>query len=199
MADGKRAVVLAIVVTAGLSACVAAENQLQTPSFASAASWDGQPQAAEWTRATLAALQSDGATLVSSVPDDIGDYCPAYARSAPTQRRAFWVGFLSKVAELESGGNPEATGGGGRFLGLMQISRATAEANGCATGAALLDGSANLSCAVRILAGHVARDGAVLGNQSRGWMGAARDWLPLRKASVQADLAAWTARQSYCR
>ena len=161
--------------------------------------WDHVPDASEWTKATLKALEAEGAVLVSSVPDDIGAYCPGYTAAPPSQRRAFWVGLLSAAAGIESRWNPEAVGGGGRYKGLMQISDATAAQNGCATGAALFDGGANLSCAVRILSGHVARDGAIFGGGDRGWLGLARDWMPFRNKTVRSDLAAWTSSQSYCR
>jgi Transglycosylase SLT domain len=169
------------------------------PGFSVAARWDQQPEASAWTEATVAALKSEGAVLVDTVPEDIGAYCPGYARARPDQRRAFWVGLLSSVAKHESGWNPGARGGGGRFLGLMQISDGTAEANGCARGAALLDGGANMACAVRIVANQVARDGALFGGERRGWLGLARDWLPLRDRKVRQDITDWTKRQAYCR
>lgn len=178
-----------------LAACV---PQPEPPGFVPATQWDHRPEGSEWTKATLAALQAEGATLVGSVPGDIGAYCPGYAQAKPAARQAFWVGLLSYASGVESRWNAAAAGGGGRYKGLMQISDGTAAANGCATGAALYDGGRNLTCAVRILSRHVARDGEIFGGEGRGWLGVARDWLPFRKASVRQDLAAWTSRQSYC-
>lgn len=171
----------------------------QTPGFLPAARWDHLPEGSAWTEATLRALEAEGAVLVNTVPSDVATFCPGYADANPDQRRAFWVGFLSSAAKLESRWNPLARGGGGTYKGLMQISDATARANGCDAGAALLDGGHNLSCAVRIMAKHIGRDGAVVGGGEQGWLGAARDWIPLRKKSARSDLAGWTSAQTYCR
>ncbi len=185
----------------GLTGCRSAGDspQIQTPGFLPAARWDHLPEGSAWTEATLRALESEGAVLINSVPADMESFCPAYAESGPDQRRAFWVGFLSSAAQFESRWNPLARGGGGTYKGLMQISDATARANGCEAGEALLDGERNLSCAVRIMARYVERDGAVVGGGERGWLGAARDWLPLRKKAVLSELAGWTSAQPYCR
>ncbi len=168
------------------------------PGFSSAAQWDSHPQGSAWTEATVAALKIDGADLISSVPGDVGIYCPAYARATPENREAFWVGLVSGMAKYESGWNPMARGDGGKFLGLMQISDDTAAQNGCARGEGLLDGRANLSCAVRIMSRQVAEDGAIFESNSGGWRGLARDWLPFRKKHVREDLASWTSKQNYC-
>ena len=175
-------------------------KEAATPGFLPATRWDHRPEASAWTEATVRALKAEGAVLVNTVPEDIGGFCPGYAKAAPDQRRAFWVGLLSATAKYESGWNPLARAGGGRFLGLMQISPKTAATNGCDApdAAGLLDGGANLTCAVRIMARSVARDGAIASDQSRGWLGMARDWLPLRNASTRGEIAAWTAGQSYC-
>ncbi|MCX8507340.1 MAG: lytic transglycosylase domain-containing protein [Rhodobacteraceae bacterium] len=189
---------LTVLILALPAACGTGAQDLSTPGFLPATRWDHRPEASEWTAATLAALQKEGAVLVSSVPSDVGQYCPGYARAAPEQRRSFWVGLLSSVARYESRWNPLARGGGGKFKGLMQISDATARAHGCASGQALLDGSENLSCAVKIMSQSVARDGAVFGDARRGWLGLARDWLPMRQQSKRAEVARWMSQQSYC-
>lgn len=150
----------------------------------------------EWTAATLSALNEDGVTLLSTVPADVLQFCPGYATASRDKRAAFWAGLLSSVAKHESGFRASAKGGGGSYLGLMQISHGTARANGC--GGSLLRGEDNLRCAVRIMARNVARDNAIVGGQ-RGWRGIARDWMPLRSAAKRADIASWTARQEYCR
>ena len=184
-----------------LAACASPiAKEATTPGFLPATRWDHRPEASAWTDATIRALKAEGAVLVTTVPEDIGGFCPGYAQAAPDQRRAFWVGLLSAVAKYESGWNPVAKAGGGKFLGLMQISPKTAAINGCDAPDAvgLLDGGSNLTCAVRIMARRVAEDGAIASGQSRGWLGLARDWLPLRNASARNEIAAWTARQSYC-
>ncbi len=197
---GKLRLKTTVLVLALLPIACAGAADLPLPGFSSAARWDHRPEASAWTEATVRALKADGAVLVSTVPEDVGAFCPAYATAAPDQRRAFWVGLLSAIAKHESGWNPLAKGGGGRFLGLMQISPKTAAANGCdaADAAGLLDGGANLSCAVRIMARNIGRDGAITKGGSGGWLGLARDWMPLRNASARRDIARWTAKQSYC-
>ncbi len=158
--------------------------------------WDARPEADVWTATTLAALQSEGAALLSEVPGDIGTWCPGYAEAAPTERAAFWSGLLSALARHESTWNPQAVGGGGRWFGLVQISPGTARGYGCTadSGAELQDGAANLACAVRIAAHTVQRDGVV----AAGGGGLAADWGPFTSASKRAQMAEFTSSQSYC-
>jgi hypothetical protein len=59
----------------------------------------------------------------------------------------------------------------------------------------LKDGSANLECAVEMLAFQVSRDKVVAGKGNRG---IGRDWMPLRKSAKRAEIASWTSSQSYC-
>ena len=148
----------------------------------------------EWTDAALEALNAEGVTLLSSMPADVLQYCPAYAAQDRENRAAFWAGLLSAVARHESGMNPAAQDGG-RF-GLLRITRRAAQDSGC--GGSLLRGEDNLKCAVRIMARSVAEDGAIASERS-GWRGAARNWLPLRSAARRSEIANWTSRQSYCR
>jgi len=161
--------------------------------------WDGQraPDEAEsWTRATLAALETHGAVLPMLVPGDIDTWCPGYPEASLNDRRAFWAGLFSTLAKHESTWNPRAVGGGGKWFGLVQIAPATARAYGCnaGSGAALKDGTDNLSCAVRIAARTVARDGVV----SAGMRGVAADWGPFHSRRKRSDMIEWTASQSYC-
>jgi hypothetical protein len=159
--------------------------------------WDHRPEGAEWTRRNLAALARHDTALAGSVPTDIEAWCPGYANNNLEERRAFWSGLMSAVAKYESAWNPQAVGGGGRWIGLMQISPRSAKNYGCAqtSSGALKDGATNLECAVEILAYQVARDGQVAGKGNRG---IGRDWMPLRKASKRAEMADWTRSQSYC-
>lgn len=160
--------------------------------------WDASPASAGWTGSTLSAVARYDSVLAGRVPRDIAQWCPAYAKNGLQDRRAFWVGLLSALAKLESGWNARAAGGGGRYIGLLQISPQTARANGCAAGSAakLKDGAANLMCGTSIMARQVAQDGVVAGNGRRGL---GRDWGPFNKASARAGMAGWTARQSYCK
>jgi len=131
------------------------------------------------------------------VPQDIGDWCPAYPQADAAQRKAFWVGFLSTLAKHESTMRETAVGGGGRWHGLLQILPATARGYGCRArdGATLRHGPSNLSCAVRIMAVTVPRDGVV----SRGMRGVAADWGPLHSRKKRTDMMSWMRRQSYCK
>lgn len=159
--------------------------------------WDHRPEAQRWTDASLKALQSHGAALPEIVPADIETFCPGYETASLEDRQLFWTGLLSALAKHESTWRPEAAGGGGRWIGLLQIAPATARAYGCnATDAsALKNGSANLSCAIRIMARTVERDG-VVGASGRG--GIAADWGPFTKASKREEMANWTREQPYC-
>ncbi|TCP43100.1 transglycosylase SLT domain-containing protein [Rhodovulum marinum] len=158
--------------------------------------WDHRPEASTWTRASLSALSDYGAALAETVPSDIGRWCPAYPKAGPAQRRAFWAGLFSALAKHESTWNPKAVGGGGRYIGLMQISPATARYHGCAatSAAELTNGAANLKCAIRIAAATVPRDGVV----AAGGGGVAADWGPMTVAAKREEIAAWTRAQPYC-
>ncbi|MEX3315834.1 lytic transglycosylase [Sulfitobacter sp. PS-8MA] len=151
-----------------------------------------------WTRAALSALKSHGKPLVDMVPADVAEWCPAYPTASDPQRRAFWVGFMSTLAKHESTYRSWAVGGGGRWYGLLQILPGTARGYKCNVGSGdgLKNGAANLSCAVRIMATTVPRDGVIAGNGKRG-VGA--DWGPMRSASKRKDMSSWLRRQSYCR
>lgn len=159
--------------------------------------WDGQAQAPEWTKSAMQAVSEKDPVLAATVPADIETWCPGYATADLSDRRAFWVGLLSAVARHESGWNPAAAGGGGRYVGLMQISPQTARAHDCdaQSSGALKDGTANLTCAVEIFAKDVGRDGLVAGPGNRGF---GRDWMPFRKDNTRADLAGWTRAQPWC-
>ena len=151
----------------------------------------------EWTKATISAIETDGAELLSEVPADIGTWCPGYIQAEPRQRAAFWAGLLSALARFESTWNPQAVGGGGQWFGLVQIAPATARGYGCDADSAseLQDGAANLQCAVEIASETVTRDGVV----AAGGGGFAADWGPFASASKRAEMAAWVSSQDYCR
>lgn len=180
----------------GLAAC-AAEPEVSRglPDMA----WDHRDEADRWTRAGLNALNAHGAALTDVVPSDIDAWCPGYPAASTEDRAAFWVGLLSALAKHESTWRPEAVGGRNQWYGLTQISPATARGYACnaTSGEALLNGSANLSCAIRIAAHQVVRDEAVVTDGS-GWRGMARDWAPFRSASKRSAMKAFTTAQSYC-
>lgn len=159
--------------------------------------WDHRPEAATWTKSSMNAIAANDAVLATQVPADIEGWCPGYGKASLTERRAFWAGLLSATAKHESRWNPQVTGGGGRYIGLMQISPQTARGHGCeaTSAAALKDGEANLACAIKIMSKQVARDGVVSGDGNRG---IGRDWGPFRNASKRAEIAGWIKSQSYC-
>nr|WP_235019404.1 transglycosylase SLT domain-containing protein [Tabrizicola flagellatus] len=159
--------------------------------------WDHHPEGDEWTESTLLALSTKDQMLSERVPADIETWCPGYETASVPERRAFWAGLLSAVAKYESTWNEKASGGGGRWIGLMQISPRSAANYGCeATSVgALKDGEANLECAVEIMSRQVARDGLVAGGGNRG---IGRDWAPLRSNEKRSAMAAWTRAQPYC-
>lgn len=159
--------------------------------------WDHRSEANQWTRATMTAiLEEHGRPLIEMVPNDIKKWCPSYEGQNEFERSAFWIGLLSAMAKHESTWNPAAVGGGGQWFGLVQISPGTARGYGCGatSGQALKNGADNLSCAVRIMASTVPRDGVVAAKMR----GVAADWGPFHSASKRAEMAAWTSSQSYC-
>lgn len=141
-----------------------------------------------------AVLAQEG--LLDVVPEDIDSWCPAYAEAGPDQRAAFWAGLVSALSWYESTHRADAVGGGGRWFGLVQIAPATARHRGCAvgTGEALMNGAANLRCAVRIMAQNVERDGVV----SRGMRGVAAEWGPFHNSQRREGMRAWVSEQAYC-
>lgn len=161
--------------------------------------WDHRPEAADWTHATLDALKTEGAVLVSTVPADVETFCPGYKTASEAERRAFWAGLFSSIAKYESTWNPKASGAGGRYLGLMQISPQTAQSAGCGSAKSeLYDGANNLSCAVRIAARRAPAEGGTV--QGRGALGGlTNDWGPMHDPAKRAEIANWTRAQSYCK
>lgn len=182
------------------TACGRSDNpskpQVSSAGFRPVMRWDHRPEAAAWTRASMAAMAGHGHSLAAVTPRDIATWCPAYPENDQTERSMFWVGLLSALAKHESTWNPKAVGGGGRWFGLVQIAPATARGYGCEarSGAALQNGAANLSCAIRIMNHTVPRDGVVAANRG----GVAADWGPFVSAKKRADIAGWTSAQSYC-
>ena len=182
-----------------LAGCVAgAVTDLpQAQTFLPDMRWDHRPEAKKWTVTSLSVVAANDERLASKVPGDIAVFCPKYPQASMNERRAFWAGLLSATAKHESTWNPSAAGGGGRWIGLMQISPQTARGYKCdaQSAAALKDGAANLACAIQIMSAQVGRDGVVAGGGARG---IGRDWAPFRSASKRADIAGWTKSQDYC-
>jgi hypothetical protein len=190
-----RATVLGVALALPVMGCVntSASSKGELPPMR----WDHRPEATIWTTEALAAVDAHPSSLPDVIPADISTWCPGYAEASEAEREAFWVGLMSALAKHESTWNPRASGGGGAWIGLLQIAPGTARQYGCEarTSAALKDGAANLDCAVRIASVQVKRDGMVAGN---GASGMGRDWAPFRNSAKRADMAAWTRAQSYC-
>ncbi|WP_299670786.1 transglycosylase SLT domain-containing protein [uncultured Roseobacter sp.] len=180
-----------------LPAAVAAQSEAREP--LPRMRWSHMENHRLWHAAALQALQTHGRPLVDMVPGDIADWCPYYEVAGRAGREAFWVGFMSALAKHESTYKPWAVGGGGRWYGLLQILPATARGYGCRAGSgeALKNGGDNLSCAIRIMAVTVPRDGVIAGRDTK-WRGVAADWGPMRVPSKRRDIANWVSAQPYC-
>ena len=163
------------------------------------ARWDDRAGTDDWTRALMSAINGQRHDLSDIVPRDIAAWCPAYAAAPESARDAFWVGLISALAAHESRFDPSAQGGGGQWIGLLQIWPPTARHFGCEarTVADLMDPEANLACAARIMTATVRRDQAVALHDGR-WRGVAADWGPMTQETKRADMAAWTRAQDYC-
>lgn len=164
------------------------------------ARWDHRPNGRAWTMAGLRAMGQQGAPITDVVPRDITDWCPGYVDASTGERRAFWVGFLSALAFHESTWNPRAEGGGGQWIGLLQIYPQSARHFGCqaTTVEELKSGAANVSCAIKILSRTIPRDRAIAVKDGR-WRGVAADWGPMRNANRTAQMQRWTRAQPYCK
>ena len=164
------------------------------------ARWEHRAAGALWTRVSLAAVSSHGAPLLDVVPKDIADWCPAYPDQTRANRAAFWAALLSTLSRYESTWNPSAVGGDGRWFGLLQIYPPTAEFRDCRvqSGEGLKRASANLNCAVRIMAITVPRDDAISVKDTR-WRGVAADWGPIRNDWMRRDMQRYTRARTYCR
>ena len=160
------------------------------------ARWDDHPEGADWTAAVLSALRGHGAPLLEVVPRDIDDWCPGYVNGTAEERAAFWTGLMSVLAWHESTHRPTAVGGNGRWFGLVQIAPGTADWRRCdvRSGQALLNGPANLRCAIRIMAITVPRDTVV----AAGMRGVAADWGPFHSRRKREDMRLWVRGQDYC-
>lgn len=160
------------------------------------ARWSNKGAQRSWTLAMLASLRGPASKLTDIVPRDIDTWCPSYRTASRQEREAFWVGLVSSLAWHESTHRPSAVGGGGLWYGLTQILPSTARLYKCKarSGAALKDPEDNLSCALRIMASTVPRDGVI----SAGMRGVAADWGPFHSSRKREDMRAWVSSQSYC-
>jgi len=159
--------------------------------------WDGAPDSAKWTKASFQALDGHGAALVNMGPDDIDAYCPAYPDLDASERKLFWTNLIASLSYHESTWKQDAAGGGGKWYGLLQILPATAKGYQCQaqTKEDLKDGVQNISCALRIMAVTVPRDGVV----SRDFKGIAADWGPFHQERKREDIQSYSRALPICR
>lgn len=187
------------IVAALLSGCMQTSGKanLSTSGMTPPMQWDVRPDGKEWTVSTLEALEQHDSVLAGAIPADVDVWCPGYETASLEDRRAFWAGLMSAVARYESSWNPQAAGGGGRYIGVMQISPVSADYHQCEadTVSELKNGAENLECAAQMMAKAVAKDGLVVGGGNRG---IGRDWMPFRDGEKRAAMAAWTRAQPYC-
>lgn len=181
---------LALILTLAACSGAPAETGPEIP-----ARWNHVPESGAWNAAMMQALTTHGAPMLSIVPEDAETFCPGFSAASESQRAAFYVAFFSGLARYESGWNPRAAGAGGRYQGLLQISPATARHHGCDLPAGgLYDGTANLTCAVRIASRAVTRDGVI----ATGRGGIAADWPPMRDAARRREVAEFTRALPQC-
>lgn len=181
------------------TACSVTEPEPPTAADLPLMRWGAGEDQLVWQKTAFEALQTHASVLPQTVPADISEWCPYYPEADTFTREAFWIGFLSALSKHESTYRPDAVGGDGRWYGLVQISPATARGYGCRAGSgeALKDGGENLSCALRIMAVTVPRDGVIHANDGK-WRGVAADWGPIRVGSKRRDVSGWLKDQPFC-
>lgn len=187
---------LAACETGGTALPSAAAVAPSTSPLSFAADWDERPDGAQWTSFTRAALATDGRALLKAEPTDAAAYCPAYATLNEEEREAFWLGLISSMARFESGFRPntsfqesfnDRTGRPVVSRGLLQLSHESANSGlyrcGIQNSEELHDPRTNLTCAVKIMAALVSRDGTIGTRQNGRWRGGSAYWSVLRTTS----------------
>ena len=190
---------LGVLLIIALPACSARTTAETAPDIGAgpeiATRWEHRPESDVWNAAMMQALLSDGRAMLEQTPDDAETWCPGFEGATPRQRAAFYVAFFSGLARFESTWNPRASGGGGRYRGLLQISPRTAQYHDCFLPEdGLFNGAANLACAVRIATAAVTRDGVI----AQGRRGIAADWPPMRDPAKRNEVADFTRALPQC-
>lgn len=175
------------------------------PASPPAARWGLADGRDAWTAAALDEVRQSARALwrAGFTPADIEAFCPGYAKKGEADRQAFWVGLLSSMARWETSGyNPTTAyreANGELSIGLLQLSVTDRPVCPWIDKATIRQAEPNVRCGIRILARDVGRDGLIAqGTDRTTARGAARYWGPMRTAK-RADVAAWTASQTYCR
>jgi Transglycosylase SLT domain len=185
-----------------------------SPGFAQpTVDWGGKPQGPDWSRFVQESIAADDNRLVSTIPQDIGRFCPSYERLATDKRREVWARLFSLLAFYESGYDPslkftesfnDAHGRRVISRGLLQISKESANGSRykCRIDAeaSLHDPRINLSCGTKIAAAWLSADGKISGRTSTGkWRGMARYWSPFRNETKRGKIASLLSATSDCR
>ena len=153
--------------------------------------WGSHYHSDRFSRYTSRAIDKYGARLLKSRPSDVVSFCPNYDYLDTTQKKAFWMQFVSALALEESGLNRRKTEresfnhADGRDVvsrGLLQVTRKKSRGYGCSAArrdSDLYDASTNIDCGVQILADLVGKHGMITGKKSK-WRGGATYWHKLR-------------------
>ncbi len=150
-------------------------------------------QADEYSAFFVKTLKTHGQDLLTSIPSDIGWYCPRYLMLSNDERVIFWTRFISIFPEFEStfvaGQETEETADhikGVISSGFFQISLAsvTNGGYGCKNfideQGDLLDWKKNTTCAVKMLSKFMREHNVINWNKDGGrekdWIGFSRYW-----------------------
>ncbi len=179
--------VLLLMITATMTSC---HIDRQSPGSANYAAWSRIDGDGVWTYLAEASVQNT--SLADLLPDDIDQFCPAYAVLRQPSRIRFWVALLSAMVKHESNFDPgttytessirDSSGQPVVSRGLLQLSYESARQAryGCEVESEqdLHDPAVNLACGARILATWVDNDGLVA-SSDQGRLGGARYWSTL--------------------
>ncbi len=206
---------LCIVFMLGLAAC----SQTETTSVDASAErgstpmlWlAANPDSQSWKAFVTRAIDEYGNSLLSSTPNDIDDWCPAYGQHSNDERKAFWSYLMSSLMRYESNYDPSVTymepfndASGNRVVsrGPLQLSIESANGYGCSISnpQELHDPQTNLSCSVRIMNRWIERDNVIQSKTAAGkWRGLARYWSPFRRSNQRSAMQAQVRASSYCK
>lgn len=151
--------------------------------------WYGAFGATLWTQELK--LDVSSSDLPDGEPEGVEDFCPAYHLLSRDQRVNFWMQLISRIAQAESGFDPNSTyqepggnaGPGTLSVGLFQISYE----DQLPYRLELLDRAAktlqnpivNIRCAVQMMNHLVNRDSALF-SPGPSWLGLSRYWSTMR-------------------
>jgi hypothetical protein len=175
--------------------------------------WESKVTAGkDWTAHVHRELESLGASLLSTVPDDAAVFCPNYVGLSQSQRIQYWTFLLSSMVQFESGFDTNSAltenfndTSGQRVVsrGLLQISLESGNLYSCGltSGDELHDAFKNLSCGIRILNHWMVQDHRIAGRLGTAWRGGARYWAVLRSTNTTPynSIVSWNKNLSICK